>query len=397
MSKLDNDLHELAVSIDQAALLQRIMHTDPISRESSEIDVQYSKGGDLAPHSDLVPEDSMQASEPLIARVGAVSVNLSRPVRLVTTVIPKPWGQEIWYTGMEERGESQICDGGENTLPLSLYLALAPRHLCNAEPVLLLKVLDPKADAVLGDLYFEVHQDKREVYVVTCIDPIAWPDGIGEIRYGMNQTMRKDLGDAAFREQYAQTVATYADLRRQIDSEAKPIDAATEQQARNAMNAFTALRELAVGDVVTVPTWLPHSLQHGVRVVEFQTPTYERYIISFAQKVLTQEHWDYVHAIEHMSIDPPPRESFETISDGVERITAFEDFNVWHIDLNTASPLRLPTQIPYAVCMAVSGTIDVDHLRLAEEEACFIPASAVSTTQIRGDEKARALIAAPRL
>src|SRR5690606_35807905 len=70
-----------------------------------------------------------------------------------------------------------------------------------------------------------------------------------------------------------------------------------EKEYKQAMNSFIALQPLAVGDVVTVPRLVPHALQHGVRVVEFQTPVYERKILSFGQKVLTQEHWDTVEAL----------------------------------------------------------------------------------------------------
>ena len=67
---------------------------------------------------------------------------------------------------------------------------------------------------------------------------------------------------------------------------------------RRSMQAFTGSRALRKGDVVQVAPHVPHSLQQGVQVFEFQTPTYERNIISFNQKVLTQDHWDSDYAIE---------------------------------------------------------------------------------------------------
>ena len=71
---------------------------------------------------------------------------------------------------MEERGESRVlAAGGE--LRLSAYLEAAGI----AAPVILLKVLDPHPEPVRGDLYFEVHEHKREVYVVTAVDRNAWP------------------------------------------------------------------------------------------------------------------------------------------------------------------------------------------------------------------------------
>src|SRR5690625_7657891 len=46
---------------------------------------------------------------------------------------------------------------------------------------------------VVGDLYFELHEEKREVYVVTSIDPQAWPEGIGAIRYGRSEEHTSEL------------------------------------------------------------------------------------------------------------------------------------------------------------------------------------------------------------
>ena len=161
------------------------------------------------------------------------------------------------------------------------------------------------------------------------------------------------------------------------------------------MESFTAMRELRVGDIVRVPTWTPHSLQHGVRVVEFQTPTYERYIISFAQRVLTQDHWDSEHAIANMHLEEPETDAFEPVANGVERVARFDDFNVWRVDLSTAAPLHLPEDIPYAVCLCLSGKVDIGDLRLTPEQACFIPFSALENTNL--NNTGQLLIAAPNL
>jgi len=322
-----------------------------------------------------------------------------KPVRLMPVHIPKPWGQEIWYTGMETRGESQalvITEVGAEQVPLSIYLAADPAALANQTPVLLLKVLDPKPAALEGDLYFEVHEQKQEVYVVTHVDSAAWPDGVGGIRFGMCQEKRKSFVDAhAFRAAYADAVNNYRQIRVQLDELHEDVPVEQEHQARTEMESFTAMRELRVGDIVRVPTWTPHSLQHGVRVVEFQTPTYERYIISFAQQVLTQDHWDSDHAITNMHLDVPVAEVFESVSPGVERVAKFDDFNVWRADLGLAAPLHLSGDIPYAVCMCLSGKVDVGELSLAAEEACFVPYSALQSTALCND--GQVLIAAPNL
>jgi len=309
--------------------------------------------------------------------------------------IAKPWGKEIWYTGMEVRGESQVLIGDQQ-LNLSSYLAADPAALTQSTPVLLLKVLDPKPQAVVGDLYFEVHEHKQEVYVVTHIDQGAWPDGVGGIRFGMNQVKRKQYSrDEAFRAEYLQAVKHYEQVRRQIDEQGAGVDPADEQSARQQMNSFTNMRELRIADVVRVPTWTPHSLLHGVRVVEFQSASYERFIISFAQKVVTQPHWDSEHAIENMHLEPPQPESFEAVADGVERIASFSDFNVWRMDLSVAGPATLPPHIPYAICMCVTGRAQVGDLELEPEQACFIPFSALAGVALGG--AGTALVAAPDL
>lgn len=296
---------------------------------------------------------------------------------------------------METRGESAVEVQGQ-AMPLSDYLASNPTSLTNNVPVLLLKVLDPKPEPVTGDLYFEVHEEKQEVYVVTHIDPHVWPTGTGGIRFGMNQDIRNQHPDGdSFRAAYLATVKRYEHIRRQIDEGGVEVDLAVERQARADMDAFAHTRELSIGDVVSVPTWTPHSLLHGVRVVEFQTPTYERFIISFAQQVLTQDHWDSEHAIQHMRIDAPAPEQFEKVSDGIERIANFEDFNVWRVDLSPATPLSLPTHIPYLVCMGLSGCVQVGDLSIQSEEACFIPHAALAKLELTGEGKL--LLAAPQL
>ena len=317
------------------------------------------------------------------------------PVRLIPVHIPKPWGQEIWYTGMEQRGESKVVSGGEE-MPLSIYLADNPTALTDDTPVLLLKVLDPDAVEVTGDLYLEVHEHKQEVYVVTHIDAAAWPDSVGGIRFGMCQEKRSTYASpAAFRTAYLESVQHYETIRRALDERGVTLDPQLEREARARMDSFVAMRELRVRDVVQVPTWTPHALQHGVRVVEFQTPTYERFIISFAQRVLTQDHWDSAHAIARMHIDEPAAETIEHIAAGVECIARFDDFNVWRVDLNTAAPLLLPKQIPYAVCMCLSGQVRLGSLTLCAEQACLVPHAAMTQISLNGD--GQLLIAAPKL
>jgi hypothetical protein len=350
-------------------------------------------------------------------RLDGHQLYLDDPVLLEPVCVPKPWGQEIWFTGIEARGESRVVTAA-GTLPLSQYLALAPRRLCRGAPLVLLKVLDPKPEPVLGDLYFEVHEQKQEVYVVCHVDASVWAAGAGRIRFGMNQALRAAYrDDAAFCRDYLRAVQDYERVRRAIDGSERAAEgtgervgerpsAASEAALRTAMEAFTAVRELAVGDVVVVPARVPHSLQHGVRVIEFQTPIYERYIISFAQQVLTQDHWDTEAAVRRMSLEPPPQPQFDVLGPGVERIVAFDDFKVWRVTLEPGASFRLPAHPSYALCMVVEGAMTLGPLTLGPEQAAFVPAAALADDRRRdrqarvvnhGTRAAQLLVAAPDL
>lgn len=337
----------------------------------------------------------------LSVTIDGVTFGLEDPAALESVAIPKPWGREVWYTGIEARGESRVIgDGG--SVSLAHYLAAAPDALCRRQPIILLKVLDPRPEPVLGELYFEVHEEKREVYVVSHVDAGAWPDGEGAIRFGMDQQRRAAMGDEAFRAAFLEAVAHYEDVRGRVDAGDQGL-AAEEAEARDRVQAFTSVRPLRVGDVVVVPTWTPHALLHGVRVVEFQTPTYERHIISFGQKVLTQAHWDSALAISRMNLDPPPPVRFEAIAAGVERIARFPDFGVWRAAVEPGGHLHLPPGLPYALCLCVDGEIELSgrtgRLRLTGEEAAFIPhrALAHTVTNPSGRHPAIVLVAAPGL
>ena len=142
------------------------------------------------------------------------------------------------------------------------------------------------------------------------------------------------------------------------------------------MNEFTGVTDLSVGDVISIDPFTPHALQHGVRVIEFQTPHYERKILSFAQKVLTQSNWDTEAAIQEMTIAPAPQPVFELAdqSPGVlaEKIADFEQFNVLRVSVepNCSYQQHLGS---YALVICVTGNCDVDGLVLKPEDACLVP------------------------
>ncbi|MEZ5539349.1 MAG: hypothetical protein R3E63_05205 [Pseudomonadales bacterium] len=333
-------------------------------------------------------------------------LDFSRPLHLQPVFIPKPWGQEIWYTGIEERGVASVVSASGST-PLSWLLALSRQSvLGNQEQINLLKILDPLPDEVFGDLYFELHEKKREVYIVTHVDKKAWPDGVGAIRYGFSAEKRQLYSsDDAFLAAYKQSVSEYAKIRREIDAQLDvmrerdgialnaPVSAGQlqswlaqisvemqiqEATLRKTMESFTALRNLREGDVLAVPLRTPHALQHGVRTVEFQTPVYERKILSFAQKVLTQAHWDTDAALQIAQLETPPDQSFPLLldKDGVllEQIVQFEDFIVQRLVLAAHAEYRCETAGSYVLAMTVVGSVDCAGSVLSAEKACLIPA-----------------------
>lgn len=330
---------------------------------------------------------------------------LGQPLRLQPVAIPKPWGREIWYTGIEARGVARVGDGVRDTL-LPWLLAIAPLRFCHAlqRNLILLKILDPLPDPVYGDLYFELHREKREVYIVTHVDAAAWPMGVGAIRFGFNSDLRAEYrDDHRFLSDYRIAVLAYQDVRREIDllldaaqvrtaiSSEEAVAAAVretwlealplalrqrESELRQAMERFTGSMPLQIGDVVKVPTLVPHSLQHGVRTVEFQTPVYERLILSFAQKVLTQQHWDVDEALDVLLLDPPPPEPFPQLAalDGwrEEQIVEFDDFEVRRIVMAPGAIRELKPPRDYALCMAVGGALQLSENVLAADEALLL-------------------------
>lgn len=327
-------------------------------------------------------------------------LDLGAPLALAPISLPKAWGNEVWYTGIEARGQSQVSAQG-CSIPLPWLLALAPRRLVadQARELLLLKILDPFAAAVYGDLYFEVHQNKREVYLVTHIDKHAWGGEIGGIRYGFNPQKRAKFSrDLDFKQAYLKAVKAYESVRSEIDGQfdkrrqsagialTEPVEVEllslwqqqlepalieTEQKLRAAMEAFTSVRPLRVGDVVKVPPLTPHSLLHGVQVIEFQTQDYERKILSFGQKVLNQSHWDTAEVLDQLILDTPPHHPPRRWVPGpgveVELLADVEAFALLRIKMQSDQQLsigRLKRYFPfcssepcYLLAMGLTGKV----------------------------------------
>lgn len=363
-------------------------------------------------------------------RAGVPVIDLGGPLLLAPVIVPKPWGREIWFTGIEVRGQSGVV-GDDGKTSLHWLLSIAERDVFgNARaPLNLLKILDPLPDPVYGDLYFELHRQKSEVYVVTGIHPDSWPEGRGAIRFGLAPGARREhAADGDFRAAYLADVQAYQRIRRSIDAVQDgwrceegfapnaPVSAATlrrwraalppalrlqEAHTREAMDRHTHLAPLHVGDVVQIPPLLPHALQHGVRTVEFQTPVYERKILSFGQKVLTQNYWDIEEVIDEMRLDAPPTSDIvvlaETSTLRHERIASFPDFVVERLRMSPASKWEMETGGAYALAMVVTGVVHADGKTLEPETAVLVPACRPRCGfQNTGIEDATLLISRPR-
>lgn len=255
--------------------------------------------------------------------------NPYRPISLVPVEIIKPWGKEIWFTGIEERGISKVVqkdgDSPINISTLFKTLGSVISSVPNSDP-LLLKILSPNSDPLSGSLYYEVHEEKEEVYFVTDVSE-AYSDSIGRMKFGISREKLEAFGldpnifkremRLAFKEYEAvrNDVEVQFDQFRKVDGigDKDPIDSdqlndfysrlspelrEREKIAQARAEEFVGWIPVRVGDVIKVEKNVPHSLQFGVEVVEFQTPVYERKIISFNQKVLTQESWDSEDGID---------------------------------------------------------------------------------------------------
>jgi hypothetical protein len=306
--------------------------------------------------------------------------------------------------------------------------ALFPQAITRgASELVLLKVLDPLPEPVYGDLYFELHEQKQEVYIVTHIDAKAWPDGRGYIRFGFSLDKQAEYLDYQhFIADYRAAVGRYREVRRDIDRYhdqrrvregiglSEPLNAdlqslwdaalpeslrISESALRAEMESFTQLKPLVVGDVVKVPCLVPHSLQHGVRTIEFQTPVYERKILSFAQKVLTQDEWDTDDALAVAQNGGAADHGFELMhadsGSYLENIVEFSDFSVLRLRLQPGAAFNYCSS-DYAVFIGVKGAVSCDKMLVKAEQACIMPAILDQVCMINNDqEEAILLIARP--
>ncbi|RZO45124.1 MAG: hypothetical protein EVA81_05385 [Proteobacteria bacterium] len=322
-----------------------------------------------------------------------VIVNTAQPLNLEVLNIQKPWGYEGWYTGVEKRGVVRVTDKyGKTELPHALTLFKKQLLADYSIPLILLKTLNPLAEDVVGDLYYEMHEEKWEVYVVTEIDKTAWPSGTGIIKAGLHpnkiaeyQQNHAEKWSDVLIEDFKQAIAEYEKIRRLIDESAEEFSnelSAQEMSLRKKAADFVGDCPVKVGDIVSFPVFQLHSLRHGIKVIEFQTPHYERLIVMFAQKVLTQKHWDTENALSKILPEVYKQPELEILhkSDGklVERFVDFPQFTADRISLDNEHTWDDQLGRQYHLLINVSGQATVfpengQSLFLNHEEALFLP------------------------
>ena len=342
----------------------------------------------IAPHGDHHFED--MSLDAIADRMSVPVLDFRSAIALSAHPVEKPWGKEIWYTGIEQRG---VCTMGGIPIPWVLNCfgqLLSGDHY---SPPILLKILEPLAQEVIGDLYFEAHAHKTEVYIVTAVDENAWPDGIGKIRFGFSERKKSQFPNTeAFANAYLQAVEAYREVRTAIDQSdhADQKLQSSEVVLRAEMESFTSLRDLRVGDVVQVPPLTPHSLLHGVTVVEFQTPHYERYILSFAQKVLTQDHWDTETALPLLNFSTDT--ALCTISEDI--IANFDDFKVTRRKLSPGESFPIEGQ-RYCIVMPIIGEVTLANTTAVTGSAFYLSASSERVISNDGSTDSMVLLAMP--
>ena len=266
------------------------------------------------------------------------------PAQLEPVTIGKPWGREVWYSGIEKRGESRVLDGGER-IPLSRFLKSHGR----SRPVTLLKTLHPDA----GNLYLEIHEHKHEVYIVDAVDAACWP-AAGQMLLGTS-VAASSLGEAAFREQLL-AAARAAEASGHVDGVA----------------ALMAAVPLEVGDAVAIAPRVPHSLLRGVTVVEFQTPVFERKILAASQRVATQTGWDSAEAVDLIDLNAEPRVTSPN-GEPTQTLGTGDAFTVTRRRLAAGDTLPVA---PWSVGWVVNGELRHDDVAFGARSAWIAPEAA---------------------
>ena len=287
---------------------------------------------------------------------------------LQPVVVEKPWGREVWYSGVEARGESRVRVG-QDAVPLSEFLRRHGRE----RDIVLLKALHPDQ----GDLYVELHDVKWEVYVVDAVDQSLWPHG-ARMLLGIDQRRRRALGERFNAALLAAAQASEAAVQR----------GATTRNGGNGKASEVAdvarfLNAVAVrpGDIVTIPPTMPHSLLRGVSVIEFQTPVFERKILAASQPVKTQSTWDSAAAVAAMDTESAPEVASPAATGEAARTPHFAVVAIGQGERRVVPP--------WAVGWVCRGEVCAGEARFAAHSAFVAP----SRVELRTSEDAWCLVA----
>lgn len=317
--------------------------------------------------------------------------------------INKPWGKEVWYSGIEERGVclvKSIINDLTSPLPyvLEVFNIFNSRiksrinsKINSQKKIILTKRLVPLAEKEKGNLYYELHQKKKEVYIVNEISKKAYPiKKIGKIKIGMNQSyFQKYSSFEKFKEDFLKISISCKKIIDQLFQEKKSnpkYQKLNEKKKKyfEKLEPFFRYVDLEVGDIIRISPFIPHSLQHGVSVVEFQTQHYERAILSFEQKVITQDHWDTkkalslikkkdIFASEYSFKNDVKVIQKKTPSNIIfEKIKGFDEFNIERITIEK-DQFNL-VEKNYCILFIVSGEIEIilqDKKKIIKKNQCF--------------------------
>ena len=180
-------------------------------------------------------------------------------------------------------------------------------------------------------------------------------------------------------------IAEYEKTRRQIDESKETISSkliVQEIELREKAADFVGDLSVKVGDIVSFPVFQMHSLRHGIKVIEFQTPHYERLIVMFAQKVLTQNHWDTEDALNKMLPEIYQAPQLEKLHKSagilVERFVDFPQFTADRISLDSEQIWHDQLDGKYHLLITISGQATVipemgQPVILNHEDALFLP------------------------
>ena len=160
--------------------------------------------------------------------------------------------------------------------------------------------------------------------------------------------------------------------------------------------AFPMRRQVCLGLGWSFLALMGAWAQHDIKT----TPVYERLILSFAQKVLTQSHWDTDSALELMTLEAGQQEPHQSIVDTkgvkVERIVDFDHFQVQRVSLEAGVEFTLPKADSYGLLMAIDSGLLIWGESLQPEAAVLLPeASVVANLVNTSPEKISFLVAYP--